>query len=77
MRAFEHPNFAGGFTCPICRTGADRPVVLIPVRQAYPDEPDLMVANQVHERCWDLAMSVLRNREDMGRIEVAQNDECS
>jgi hypothetical protein len=31
MRKFNHPDMNAGFTCPFCGTGADQPVVLVPI----------------------------------------------
>ncbi|CAB4152487.1 hypothetical protein UFOVP602_8 [uncultured Caudovirales phage] len=60
MNAFSHPNplWDG---CPICKTRADAPVVLIPV----PDTGDgrICEAKQVHEECWNLAVK-MRKLED-------------
>lgn len=51
-RAFPHPNYAHGFVCPICRTAADAPVVLVP--NSEPDEDGICTADQVHEDCFNL-----------------------
>lgn len=49
-RVFPHPNTASGWVCPICKTNADRPVVLVPVEAT--DDPMTYRAEQVHEKCW-------------------------
>ena len=61
MRVFDHPNM-NGFLCPICRTNADAPVVLVPIEGT---EDGLTVqANQVHEECYNLLLKMqMRQRE--------------
>lgn len=51
-RTFERPNPAGGFTCPVCLTSADLPVVLAPIPGTQRD--GLVECQQVHVECWDL-----------------------
>ena len=52
MRVFDHPNMTGGFTCPICGTGEDKPVVLVGL--AGTEEGDIMEARQYHLDCIEL-----------------------
>jgi len=56
MREFEHPNMHGGFECPICKTGKDAPVVLVPI----PDTQDgnTCEAKQVHSECYKVVMKM-------------------
>lgn len=55
MRVFDHPNMTG-FSCPICGTNADAPVVLVPIEGT---EDGLTVqAKQVHEECYNLLLKM-------------------
>jgi hypothetical protein len=53
MITFDHPNYTGGFECPICKTGANAPVTLIPIPGT--EREGIMEAIQVHVECWELA----------------------
>jgi hypothetical protein len=64
MRVFDHPNMDGGFRCPICRTSADAPVVLVGIPGT--EDGNIQQATQIHEACWLLF-------EKMGRLESLQN----
>lgn len=57
MRVFEHPNVTGGFACPICGTGENKPVVLIGT--AGTKEGHIMEARQYHLDCIELTSIVL------------------
>ena len=50
MRPFDHPNFECGFTCPVCKSSADRPVVLVGIPGTECDGN--IEAKQVHAECW-------------------------
>ena len=50
-RIFEHPNPVN-FKCPICRSKADAPVVLVPIPGTERD--DIVECEQVHRKCYDL-----------------------
>ena len=52
MRIFEHFNPSYGATCPVCKTAADRPTVLVPIPGTERD--NLCEARQVHKKCFDL-----------------------
>ena len=52
MRVFEHPNKKGGFECPLCGTGADKPVVL--VGEVGTEKDGIVQARQVHLDCLSL-----------------------
>lgn len=52
MRPFAHPNYSHGFTCPVCKTGADAPVVLVPIPGTEDD--GICEARQVHHECYQL-----------------------
>lgn len=52
MRVFEHFNACHGSICPICRTAADRPTVLVPIPGTEDD--GICEAKQVHKQCYDL-----------------------
>ena len=52
MRQFDNPNMTFGFECPICRTGADRPVVLVPIPGTQ--DGNICEAKQVHAECYEL-----------------------
>lgn len=51
MRAFDHPNMTN-FMCPICRTKADKPVVLVGIHGT--EDEGNMQAEQVHLECYEL-----------------------
>ena len=48
MNIFDHPNL-NNFSCPICKTNADKPVILVPI----PDTEDgnIAEAQQYHWDC--------------------------
>ena len=50
-RIFEHPNMVN-FECPICRSKADAPVVLVGIRGTEND--GIIECKQVHVECLDL-----------------------
>lgn len=50
MRQFLHPNMTGGFECPVCLTGKDLPVVLVPIPGT--EEGNIQQAKQVHTKCF-------------------------
>jgi len=52
MKVFEHPNYDGGFECPICHKSDDKPVVLIGIWGT--EEGYNMRANQYHLDCIEL-----------------------
>lgn len=54
MRYFEHPNMTN-FICPICRTSADMPVLLVPFKSAG---DGLNECNQVHKKCYELIVEM-------------------
>ena len=49
MKVFDHPNTYTKFVCPICGTGDDKPVVLIPIDGTEKD--GIMEARQYHLDC--------------------------
>lgn len=49
MRTFDHPNYHGGFICPICETSADMPVTLVGIPGT--EDGGNMQAAQVHAEC--------------------------
>ena len=53
MRFFEHPN-PDGFLCPICKTGDDKPVVLVKI--AGTEKDGIIEAKQIHLDCLDLVL---------------------
>lgn len=55
MRIFDHANLTGGFTCPICGNGEDRPVTLIGIDGT--EEGNIMEAAQVHVDCLELRIN--------------------
>lgn len=57
MRIFDHPNMTGGFTCPICKTGEDKPVTLVGIHGT--EEGHIMEASQVHVDCIELCLYTL------------------
>lgn len=57
MRVFDHPNTNHGFTCPICKTAEDKPVVLVGKESTR--EGNIMEADQVHLDCLELTSLVL------------------
>lgn len=52
MRIFDHPNFYGGFECPICRSSADAPVTLVPIPGT--EDGNIVEAKQVHAECYSV-----------------------
>ena len=56
MRTFDHPNFWGGWRCPVCKTSADAPVTLIPIPGTETD--GIVQCKQVHAECAQLAMKM-------------------
>lgn len=65
MKPFKHPNFYGGFTCPVCNTSADRPVVLLAIPGTERDGN--CEAVQVHHECAKLV-------EKMAKIEEKEKE---
>lgn len=63
MRVFQHPNRSGGFRCPICKTSADRPVVLVGIPGT--ENGNIQQAAQAHAECYELFQKML---------EVERND---
>lgn len=57
MRTFDHPNFTGGFTCPICQTSADKPVTLVGIPGT--EDGNNIQAAQVHAECEELRQKML------------------
>ena len=51
MRVFDHPNMTN-FTCPVCKTSDDKPVVLIGIEGTQ--DGHIMEARQYHLDCLDL-----------------------
>jgi hypothetical protein len=51
MSVFDHPN-PDGFLCPVCKTGKDAPVVLVPV--SWTEVDGICEVRQAHEKCLDL-----------------------
>jgi len=56
LRAFDHPNMSSGFVCPVCKTSADKPVVLAPIPGT--EEDGLMQCMQIHEKCYNLVVEM-------------------
>lgn len=52
MRVFEHFSPAFGALCPVCKTAADKPTVLVPIPDT--EEDGICQARQVHKQCFDL-----------------------
>ena len=64
-RVFDHPNLSLDWVCPICRTNADIPVILVPIKQI--DEWNAE-AEQVHLKCAALVAETAREAiKDTGR----------
>jgi len=60
-RVFEHPNMVG-FQCPLCRTKADRPVVLVGIPGTEDD--GIMQAKQIHAECYDLFLRMMQIEQE-------------
>lgn len=58
MKVFDHPNMEG-FQCPICKTNADKPVVLIGI--AGTEDEGIIEARQYHLDCINLIESSFQN----------------
>lgn len=52
MKKFAKPNTAHGFECPICHSGKEEPVVLVPIPGT--EEGNICQAKQVHAECYVL-----------------------
>jgi hypothetical protein len=52
MRVFDHFAPAFGALCPVCKTAADKPTVLVPIPETEDD--GICQARQVHKQCYDL-----------------------
>ena len=52
MRVFDHFSPAFGALCPVCKTAADRPTVLVPIPGT--EDNGICQARQVHKQCFDL-----------------------
>lgn len=52
MKEFEHPNLENFWTCPICKSRKDLPVVLVPIPGT--EEGNIMQAKQIHSECYKL-----------------------
>lgn len=57
-RIFPHPNLSNGWACPVCRTSADAPVMLVPVHGTEID--GIMEAKQVHADCVEVVQRMMR-----------------
>lgn len=57
MRIFDHPNMHGDWVCPVCKTKADKPVVLVGKDGTEMD--NIMEVVQTHVDCLDLTMRQL------------------
>lgn len=55
MKIFEHPNTSHDWKCPICKTNADKPIVLIGIDGT--EEGNIMQAEQFHVDCIELRYS--------------------
>ena len=56
MRVFDHFNSSRGAKCPVCKTSADAPTVLVPIPGT--EDGGNVKAKQVHKDCYDLAMKM-------------------
>ena len=55
MRVFDHPNMVN-FTCPVCNTRADRPVVLVPIPGT--EDNGITECKQVHHACYEVVKAM-------------------
>jgi hypothetical protein len=55
-RVFDHPNPIN-FLCPICKTKADRPVVLVALPGT--ESGNIVEAEQVHAECFRLVSDMI------------------
>lgn len=58
MGTFDHPNYSTGFECPVCHTGADQPVTLVPIPGT--EDGGIVECKQVHAECWELVLKMSR-----------------
>lgn len=65
MRVFEHFNASHGSVCPVCRTAADRPTVLVAIPGTEDD--GICEAKQVHKQCFDLATEMAEAEKEAGK----------
>ena len=56
-RTFPHPNLSHGWVCPVCRTSADSPVMLIPIPGT--EEGGIVQAEQVHAECVEVVQRMM------------------
>ena len=56
-RTFPHPNLSNGWACPVCRTSADAPVMLVAISGTEKD--GIVEAEQVHAECVELAQRMM------------------
>lgn len=52
MKKFDKPNTTHGFECPICHSGKEEPVVLVPIPGTQ--DGNICQAAQVHAECYAL-----------------------
>ena len=71
-RVFEHPNMSGGFVCPVCKCGADDPVVLAPIPGTQHD--NIVECKQVHAKCWEV-IDLVRQIEETRATVAAHLEE--
>ena len=57
MRTFAHFNQSHGAVCPWCKTNEDCETVLVPIPGT--EDGNIMEAQQVHKKCYDLAVKRL------------------
>ena len=61
-RIFEKPNLGNRWTCPICNTNEEKPVILVPIPGRQ--EGNICEAKQVHLDCAKIvAINYVRARE--------------
>ena len=60
MRVFDHPNMRN-FLCPVCRTKADKPVVLIGIPGT--EDNGTMRAQQAHLECYELVEKMQKDEK--------------
>lgn len=56
MRVFDRPNTAFGWRCPICKTAADKPVVLVPIPGT--ELGGNVEARQIHAACHEVVLTM-------------------
>lgn len=56
-KVFPRPNLSNGWTCPLCKTAKETPVVLFPIPGTQ--DGHLVQANQIHAACLEYGLAAV------------------